>query len=175
MTPSDHRILLCMIRQSEVLSRVLITVVTRDIGCSTVRNNAMGVRTGVGVLLALQTSPVVQGCAVQRGNISLRPPITRWERSHLLKLLDSLREPIPNSLEPFTPFQGREGIDHSLCHGFRTGLIEVEWHSMNIQTCKRAPWERARLLDRGSSKMFLKSSTMFVALKWISSFSNLTQ
>jgi len=50
MTPSDHRILLCMIHQSEVLSRVSIVEVTRGIGYCMIQ---MGVRMSVGVLFAL--------------------------------------------------------------------------------------------------------------------------
>jgi len=44
---------------------------------------------------------------------------------------------------PFTAFQGWEDIDHSVCHNFKTGLVEGERRSVGIQTPDLTPWARS--------------------------------
>ena len=68
---------------------------------------------------------------------------THREHLFLLKVRDSAREFIPTFVKPFTKRQGRKNIDHSVCHGFKTELIEGEWCPIDTQPRKWAPRGRA--------------------------------
>jgi len=58
---------------------------------------------------------------------------------------DSIIEFVPTRTIPdhFTVFQVWENIDHPSCHGFKTGPVEGERRSVDIQTQDCTPWEQA--------------------------------
>ena len=63
-------------------------------------------------------------------------------RSHSPKLRDFLGDlpPILVLSGPFTGLQGREDIDHSFGHGFKTGLVEGEWRFVDVHMREYTPW-----------------------------------
>jgi len=102
-----------------------------------------GMRASAGGTVRAQ--PAISECGRRSKNPGLRSPTYR-EHSLLLKGCDSPGELIPILVESSTTRQGRENINHSPCHGVKTGLVEVEWCPIDVQTCEWAPRAGTQLL-----------------------------
>ena len=126
--PSGHRILCCTMYHSEALSHRW-----RWIAIALVGFGPMGVRVSVGISCAfyLWFRNVSGGAEIQ---LRLRLPTTCQEHSYLPTLCHSLRDLIPIWSNRYTAFQGRENVDHSIHHGFKTRSIEGEWYFADKQT-----------------------------------------
>ena len=98
-----------------------------------------------------------------------------WGRSSLPKVCDPPIDPHPNSLGLLTVPQGREDTYHPIRYNPGTEIIEGEGYLMNTQNVSGHLGSERISPNWGSSEMHLKSSMMFVVLKWISRLRNLTQ